>query len=322
MSSALTPTTRPRLTPPLGPTLEEWARMSPSQQAALEENLYEAAREYERALRATLSPAEQEAMAESDSHQDSSHDSKMSLRTYFRRAGGALYIASNLAVYYPGQEHFDPDLLAVRDVPLRKRSSYIVAQEGKGLDLVVEILYRGSRRKDLTDNLARFARLGIPEYFVADIARRRIHGYHLTTPESRRYTPLLGDAGRYRSTVLGLDLAIEEEQLRFYSGTARIPLLSEEVDRLTEQVEKERELAAAAEEEARAAEEKATAAEEEARALRQQLGEAILSILRLRGLSPSEEQAARIRCCADAGLLRRWLGRAVSVSLEELFLDS
>jgi hypothetical protein len=215
-------------------------------------------------------------------------------------------------VFYPGEPEFSPDLLAALGVPLRKRKSYVVAKEGKGLDLAVEVLLHGNRKKDLNENVHRYARLGISEYFVADLARRRIHAFHLEGPEARKYTPMLGAQGRYRSVVLGLDLTIEDDELRFYSGTAIVPLLGEETVRLAAQVERERERASAAEE-------RAGAVEERARAV---YAQALMDMLRLRGLALTPEQEARIRTCQDSTVLQRWLSRAASASLEDLFLDS
>jgi Uma2 family endonuclease len=319
MSAAPDPTP-PALPPaPRGPTLAEWAHLSTAEKDALEGQLAEAAEAYEQACWMALSQDERLAMAESEEHQDASYGSRQSLRAYFHKTGRSIYIASNQAVFYPGEPEFSPDLLAALDVPLRKRKSYVVAKEGKGLDLAVEVLLHGDRKKDLTENVHRYARLGISEYFVADLARRRIHAFHLEGPEARKYTPMLGAQGRYRSVVLGLDLTIEDDELRFYSGTAIVPLLGEETVRLAAQVERERERARAAEERAGAVEERARAAEERIRAVYTQ---ALMDMLRLRALALTPEQEARIRTCQDSTVLQRWLSRAASASLEELFLDS
>jgi Uma2 family endonuclease len=78
-------------------------------------------------------------------------------------------------------------VLAVLDVPQPEddeRMAWVVADEGKGLDLVLEVLHHADRNKDLVENVERYARLGIPEYFVYDRARQRIHG-HRRSPRSR-----------------------------------------------------------------------------------------------------------------------------------------
>src|SRR5262245_36984624 len=49
--------------------------------------------------------------------------------------------------------------------PLRRASlAWVVAEEGKGLDFVLEVLHKGDRNKDLVENVERYAQLGIPEY--------------------------------------------------------------------------------------------------------------------------------------------------------------
>jgi hypothetical protein len=58
---------------------------------------------------------------------------------FFRRTGRKIYLSSELAIFYPGERRFAPDLLAVADVDPHERSSWVVAAEGKGLDFVLEI---------------------------------------------------------------------------------------------------------------------------------------------------------------------------------------
>ena len=261
------------------------------------------------------------AQPETEQHLDSAIGARDALRAFYRRTGGSLYIACGLAVYYPGEPHFSPDLLAVQGVASRPRDGYLVEREGRGLDLCIEILHHGDRKRDLEDNVLRYARLGIQEYFVADLWRRRIVGYHLASADGQSYTSLPVEQGRCRSAVLGLDLALSGGQLRFYAGTAEVPTPAEEVARLSEQVQKEREQAAEAQQDAAAAQHETAAAHEQLHALREPLVEVLLTILRLRGLTLSVTQEDRVRACDDMALLRRWLERAASAAPEELFLD-
>ncbi len=293
--------------------------MSPEHKERIEEELFIAALDYEEDLHERISEEERAAMAEGDGHFGACSNSRASLRAFYRRTGENLYITCNMTVYYPGETHFDPDILAVRDVPLRNRDSYIVLKEGKGIDLAIEILNRGKRRKDLSDNVVRYARLGIPEYFVVDLRKGRIHAYRLAGPDSRRYAPLLGDCGRYHSAVLGLDLAFHKGELRFYSGTATVPLLEELAATAQETAAAAEAAAATAQETAAAAEEAAAAAQEQ---LRQGLGQSLLMILHVRGLPVSDEQREQVRTCRDVLLLHRWLARAATDPLDKLFLDS
>ncbi len=258
---------------------------------------------------------------ETEQHLDSAIGARDALRAFYRRTGGSFYIACGLSVHYPGEPHFTPDILAVRDVPSRPRDSYLVARECRGLDVVIEVLHHGDRKRDLSDNVSRYARLGIPEYFVADLWRRRILGYHLLTKEARVYSPLPGAEGRLRSAGLGLDLALFGGQLRFYSGTATLPTPAEEVERLGEQVLKEQEQAAEAHQDAAAAQREAAAVRDQLDALRGPMVDGLLTLLRLRGLTLSVIQEEHVRECDDMDLLARWLKRAASAAPEELFLD-
>src|SRR5204863_621848 len=108
--------------------------------------------------------------------------------------------------------------------------SWIVSREGKGLDLVIEIHVAGDAKKDLETNVARYARLGIPEYFVLDRPRARVLGFRLR--EAQAYERIVPQGGRLRSEVLSLDLTVEGGLLRFYHGTAPLLFMDELVGRL------------------------------------------------------------------------------------------
>ena len=77
-----------------------------------------------------------------------------------------------------------------------------------GLDWVLEVLWAGDRKKDLEDNVVKYASLGIPEYFVYDQKLQRILGYRLPVG-GNAYRPILAQTGLYHSNVLGVDLAIK-----------------------------------------------------------------------------------------------------------------
>jgi hypothetical protein len=94
--------------------------------------------------------------------------------------------------------------------------------EGKGLEWVLEVHVGGDRKKDAELNVARYARLGIPEYFTYDRARQHLLGYWLPAADARTYARILPQAGRYPSEVLGLDLALEDGSLRFFHANAEL----------------------------------------------------------------------------------------------------
>lgn len=163
----------------------------------------------------------------------------------------------------------------------------MVAHEGKGLDLALEIFVPGSRRKDHERNVERYARLGIREYFIFDRGRLRLTGYRLKAPGA--YQPILPQGGQYPSDVLGLSLAVIGERLRFFVGDAEVPEAEELIDKLEGMVRGLESRLSAAEyralEEARLREEEARLREEEARlrqAAEQRLEQALAELQRLK----------------------------------------
>jgi Uma2 family endonuclease len=314
---------------PRAPSEDQWERMSPEERARVVAMLPS-----EFTLDAQPPP-------EGDSHSKAASGTRSTLDTFFRRIGRKIYISSNLAVYYPGERCFAPDVLAVRDVEPLERETWVVATEGRGLDLVIEVHVSGNRRKDEIENVERYARLGILEYFIFDRRRRLLRGYRLPghgeEREARRrsYQPILPEEGRLPSEVLGLDLMLEGDRLRFFYGVAPVLEAEELIGRLGAALNEalasreEAELRAQAEaERAQAEAERAQAEAERAAALEKELaaGEAkakaaaVLSVLEARGLPIPDEVRERVVACGDPGELEGWLRRAVLVgSAREIF---
>jgi Uma2 family endonuclease len=205
---------------------------------------------------------------EGDAHRIPKERAREALGEFFHRLGRRVYVSSELVTYYPGEERFCPDILAVLDVEPHERQSWIVSREGKGLDLVIEVHVSGDANKDFQRNVVRYARLGIPEYFIFDRAGTRVLGYQLASG-SASYERLIPQAGRLTSRILGLDLVVEAGMLRFYHGSAPLLFMDEMVGKLESMLG---EVIAArdsalkrAEEESRRAEEELKRAEEAAR---------------------------------------------------------
>lgn len=198
---------------------------------------------------------------EGDAHREAKDHTRDALRRFFRTTGRRIYVTTELVVFYPGEPRFCPDILAVLDVDDHQRDSYNVAAEGRELDFVLEVHAKGDPRKDFELNVERYARLGITEYFVLDLRRGRLLGYRLPASGGLGYQALVPQHGRWTSVVLGLDLALESDMVRFYSGSAALPVAEELLGRvqtmLDEVVAKRQEAEARADEEARLREEEA-----------------------------------------------------------------
>jgi len=174
---------------------------------------------------------------EGDMHSDAKDGIAGTLRAFYRRTGRRMYISKELATYYPGKRVFCPDVLVVDDVDNYPREKWVVSYEGRGLDLVIEIYVSGDRRKDFETNVARYAQLGIREYFAFDRKHMKLSGFRLPAPSAREYVPIVPASGRYTSKVLLLDLVLEKDRIRFYSGTAALPEADELIERLEHTVD-------------------------------------------------------------------------------------
>lgn len=309
----------------IAPDAATWRAMSAEQRHKLIERIHDVLEE------------RRDLMTEGRPHSRAKAKAMDMLGRYFRRIGRRVYLASELPVLYPGERIVHPDLMAVLDVDDEgdqdERTAWVVADEGKGPELALEVHYLGDEHKDFVRNVTDYARLGIQEYFIYDRRRQSLVGYRLRAPEARQYERIQVRFGRLTSAVLGLDLQVRAGRLRFYQGDAELPDSEEliaRIESLVDDLARRRDEAAARaqEEQARAEEEQARAEEQQARAEEQQaraeqilsdLRSVVLDILVARGLTPSEALRQRVEACADSATLRGWAIRAGTVvSAEDL----
>lgn len=310
LAAALGMTPRPV---PITPTEEAWRLMTPKQREDFIMTVNEA-------LSDPLI-----AMSEGRPHKKAKSRALDMLGLHFRALGRRIYLVEELSVMYPGERGFTPDLMAVLDVEEPEddqRSAWVVADEKKGLDWVLEVLWRGDRKKDLEENVEFYAKLGIPEYFVFDQKRLRLYGYRLP-PGAKRYQPILAQAGQYRSEILGIDLAIVGQSLRFFQGAAELYDTTHLVRRLEEMVSNLEERAEHAEQEAqRAAREvervsqDAQRATQDANKSRVALRKVIVKTLVARSVPCSRQTIERLDACSDSDTLERWAERAFDATNE------
>lgn len=284
-------------------------------------------------LAATSTP--EHYMMEGRPHRRAKGQALDELALHFSRGGRTVYLADEMAVLYPGELPFTPDIMAVEGFaqpPDDERMAWVVEDEGRGLDFVLEVLHRGDRAKDLERNVERFARLGIREYFVYDRANFKIHGFVLASPRARVYQPLKPRLGRFTSRVLDLDLAVVDQRLRFFAGFTEVVGSAELLDRLgtmlkdvearvtAAEARAEEETARAEEEAARAdAEaERADEAEERARAAEERADEAAEAARAAEERAKRAEAAAAQAAAERDQQLRRGLADALQATVREL----
>lgn len=234
----------------MAPSQAEWNAFDEATRAAVAD-----------ALPGEVTDAEM-APPEGDRHFKAKTRALDALRGFFRRQRRRVYLAAELPVYYPNTPRFAPDLLAVLDADDADRDKWFVSREGRGLDWVLEVHVGGDRKKDAELNVARYAKLGIPEYFLYDRARQSLAAYRLPSPDAGAYVPIVPQRGLYPSSVLGLDVQVERDRLRFFAGNALLLESEELVARLEQMLD---ELQRRADEQGKRAEDEAKRAEDEAK---------------------------------------------------------
>jgi Uma2 family endonuclease len=202
------------------------------------------------------------------------------LRTHFQDRAD-VYVAGNMFIYYEEgnpEAVVAPDVFVVLGTTKRDRVSYMLWEEPKGPDFVLEITSRSTRTRDQGPKRGTYAFLGVREYFQYDPTHDylvpALQGARLVAGSYQALPPTTLPNGTFvlHSDVLGLDLRLEEGTLRFYDPVTGQKLLShaeiEQALRAAEQARREAEARAGREEAARQAAE-ARIAELEAR-LREQ----------------------------------------------------
>ena len=135
-------------------------------------------------------------------------------------------VAADILVYPEkgnNRNRIAPDVLVSLGLGTHKRSSYFVWEEGKPPDWVLEVASPSTKKRDLDDKRRKYAEMGVPEYWMFDAkgdvyppGTPRLQGLKLVGGEYRPLKSRLVDGKRtIRSEVLGLDVRVDGELLRF-----------------------------------------------------------------------------------------------------------
>jgi Uma2 family endonuclease len=159
-------------------------------------------------------------VAETPLHRDILLGSVDLLRRHFAD-DPSIYVSGNMLMYYvrgDKRRHVSPDVFLTRGIGNKYRDVYLVWEEGKGPDLVIEVTSSSTKREDLKRKFELYRDvLRVAEYFLFDP-----RGDYLKPPQrgfrlvEGQYEPIAEVAGRLPSAGLGLHLERDQTDLRFY----------------------------------------------------------------------------------------------------------
>ena len=147
-----------------------------------------------------------------------------SLRIHFQQRPD-VYVAGNLLMYYEEGNRaasVAPDVFVVFGVPNHLRRTYLLWQEGKAPDFVMEVTSQSTRQVDQGRKRDLYARLGVSEYWqydpTGDYLDPPLQGFALSNGRyGEPFAPeRLGADWSMYSPVLGLNLRLDEGVLRFH----------------------------------------------------------------------------------------------------------
>jgi Uma2 family endonuclease len=209
-------------------------------------------------------------MAETDLHRILMTVLIQTLEAYYA-SNPRVYVSGNLLIFYERgnrRRHVSPDVFVVKGIPKHPRDNYLLWQEGKGPDMVIELTSRTTREEDLETKYELYQeRLEVKEYFLFDPREEyldpALEGYRLRQGGYRLIRPV---NGRLPSQVLGLHLERAGTDLRLWNPATGVwvPTPAETL----KQIEEARQHAEAAR---RRAEEGRQQAEAEAERLRREV---------------------------------------------------
>jgi Uma2 family endonuclease len=160
-------------------------------------------------------------MAETDLHRILMMALIQALEAFF--AGNPLvYVSGNLFVFYEKGNrlrHLTPDIFVVRGVPKRRRDHYLIWEERKGPEFIIELTSASTRDEDVDDKFVMYRDLlKVSEYFLfdpyAEHLKPPMQGYRLYQGQYVAIPPV---EGRLPSDVIGMHLERSGNMLRLWN---------------------------------------------------------------------------------------------------------
>ncbi len=189
-------------------------------------------------------------------HLDAMTDARQMLKArYAHRAD--VYVTSEMPMYYweGGKKCWvKPDLFVAFGVQERKRRVWLVQEEGKLADFILEVASGSTHERDRREKRAIYERLGVAEYWRFDLTgdyldpvlqglRRNLAGTYESILLSHTAAGVLGGA----SEVLGLRICADAGDLRLFDPVTGEYLLTNREEREGRLEERRRRLEAEAE---------------------------------------------------------------------------
>ena len=174
-------------------------------------------------------------MAENDAQLAAMHYGIGALRVYYQDRDD-VYVSGDLLVYYEeGNPRVSvaPDVFVVFGVEDRMRMHYLVWEEGKAPDFVLEVASKSTWREDLGPKREVYARLGVKEYWLYDPTGEYLtpvlQGLRLAGSAYVRQLAVTSPEGALTLTseTLGLELRAQGGEMRFRNPVTGQILLSQ-----------------------------------------------------------------------------------------------
>ena len=169
------------------------------------------------------------------------------LDVYFQDRPDVAVEGNRLLYYVEGdpRSRVAPDVFVVIGAPKRRRRTYLLWEEPKGPDFVLEVTSWSTRRRDQGFKRDLYARLGVSEYWLfdptGDWLDPQLQGHALSDGTYEPLVPFGIEGGErvLRSAVLGLDVYVDGEEIRFREpATGRKLLTLEETDRALKETDR------------------------------------------------------------------------------------
>jgi Uma2 family endonuclease len=176
-------------------------------------------------------------MAETDHHRKLMTDLIQTLHAHYAD-DPMVYVSGNLLLFYERgnkRRHVSPDVFVVKGVPKGDRINYLMWEEGKGPDVVIELTSSSTRQEDKKKKFELYRdTLKVREYFLfdpmGDYLKPPLQGYRL---RAGTYVEIRPVQGRLPSQALGLHLERDGKNLRLHdpAKAQRLPTPEERTAR-------------------------------------------------------------------------------------------